>query len=105
MASSLWIGIRRNEGRQDAATREIRKAAGIKFAADRLYYENRHRAKVWIGKPKTGWLSNLSANLKDNASWFPIDKLPDDDSLAFAADVRTIEKWASENPASRRVSY
>ncbi|MCY4652042.1 MAG: NUDIX domain-containing protein, partial [Dehalococcoidia bacterium] len=96
---------RRNEGRQDAAVREIRNATGIKFSADRLYYENRHRAKVWIGKHKTGWLPNLSINLKANASWFPIDKLPDDDSLAFAVDVRTVQKWASENPRSRRVSY
>ena len=45
---------RRNEGRKDAATREVRKTTGINFSADRLYYENRHRAKVWIGKPKTG---------------------------------------------------
>ena len=96
---------RPNEGRKDAAAREIRKATGISFSADRLYYENRHRAKVWIGKPKKGWLSNRSVNLKDNASWFPIDKLPDDDSLAFAVDVRTVEKWASENPGSRRVRY
>ena len=96
---------RRNEGRKDAATREIRKATGIKFSADRLYYENRHRAKVWTGKPKTGWLSSRSINLKDNSSWFPIDKLPDDDSLAFALDVRTVEKWASENPGSCRVRY
>ena len=35
----------------------------------------------------------------------PMDKLPDDDSLAFALDVRTVEKWASENPGSRRASY
>ena len=96
---------RRGEGREDAAIRETHKATGIKFTPDRLYYENRHRAKVWIGKAKTGWLSNLSINLSGGASWFPIDKLPDDDSLAFALDVRTVEKWASENTGSRRASY
>ena len=96
---------RRGEGREDAAIRETHKATGIKFTPDRLYYESRHRAKVWVGKPKTGWLSNLSINLSRGASWFPIDKLPDDDSLAFALDVRTVEKWASENTGSRRASY
>ena len=59
-----------------------------------------------MGKPKTGLLSNLSINLGGGSvRWFPTDKLPNDDSLAFAVDVRTVEKWASENPGSRRVRY
>ena len=32
-------------------------------------------------------------------SLFP--DLPSDENLAFAVDVRTIEKWASENGGSR----
>ena len=45
--------------------------------------------------------------------WFPLDGLPDADSLGFAIDVRTtdvrtidvrtIEKWASEDKGCRRV--
>ena len=97
---------RRNERRQDAAAREIGKATGIEFSIDRLYYANRHQATIWIGKPKTNWLpwnSNKSDNDRPGVQWFSIDELPDDDSLAFAVDVRTVEKWASENPGSRRV--
>lgn len=86
------------ESRRDAAVRETRKSTGIRFTVDRLYYENRHSAKIWQGRPRYG-------NTLPGASWFPIDKLPGDDSLAFAIDVRTIEKWASENRGSRRVSY
>ena len=93
------------ESRQDAATRETHKATGIRFDSHRLYYENRHQAKIWIGKPKRSRISASSSQLNDNAAWFPIDRLPGDDSLAFAIDVRTIEKWANENRASRHPSY
>ena len=96
------------EGRRDAAIRETDKSVGIKFTTNRLYYENRHRAQVWLGKPKASWLPWNSKEPKDSrpgVSWFSIDKLPDDDSLAFAVDVRTVEKWASENSKSRRVRY
>ena len=86
------------EGRRDAAIKETRKSTGITFTADRLYYENRHQARIWLGISRHG-------NTLPSASWFPIDELPDDDSLAFAVDVRTVEKWASENPGSRRVRY
>ena len=99
---------KRNERRQDAATREIREATGIEFNIDRLYYANRHRATIWIGKPKTNWLpwnSNKSNYDHPDVQWFSIDELPDDDSLAFAVDIRTVEKWATENPGSRRVRY
>ena len=37
--------------------------------------------------------------------WFPVEELPDDDSLAFAIDVRTIEKWAADNKGSGRTHY
>ncbi len=99
---------RRDEGRRDAAAREIRKATGIKLSADRLYYENRHRAKVWVGKLKRSWApwaSDQPDSGRADSRWFPIDELPDDDSLAFAVDVRTVEKWASENSGSRRGGY
>ncbi len=96
------------EGRRDTAIREVNKVAEIKIIADHLYYENSHRAKIWLGKSKGGLISWASTHLKgghSKVSWFPIDRLPDDDSLAFAIDVRTIEKWASENPGSHRVRY
>ena len=32
------------------------------------------------------------------SSWFPIYELTNDDSLAFAVDVKIVEKWASEKP-------
>ena len=86
------------QSRRDAAVRETRISTGIRFTAVRLYYENRHQAKIWQGRPKHG-------NTLPRASWFPTDKLPDDDSLAFTLDVRTIEKWVSENPGSRRIRY
>ena len=82
--------------RKNAAIRGASSEAGVKFSPLRLYFENRHRAKVWIGSPR----STVS---KPGATWFPVDGLPDDDSLAFAIDVRAVEKWASENPDSRRV--
>ena len=99
---------RSKESRYDAAMRETHKATSVRFNIDRLYYENRHRAKVWIGKLKRSWspwASNQPEGGQAKSRWFPIDELPDDDSLAFAVDVRTVEKWASENPGSRRVSY
>ena len=82
--------------RRDAAIRAASRDAGVKFTPRDLYFENRHRAKVWIGRPA----SKVSS---PDAKWFPLDRLPDDDSLAFAIDVRTVEKWASENPGTRRV--
>ena len=87
------------ERRIDAAIIETRNETGIVFTPGRLYLENRHRAKVWQGIPGP-YLGKSSGS-----HWFPIDELPDDDSLGFAIDVRTIEKWASENPGSRRIPY
>ncbi len=85
------------ERRRDAAIRETRKAAGVVFRPDRLHLENRHQASVWLGRP-------VSPGEKPfDGRWFPLDGLPDDDSLGFAIDVRAIEKWASENRESRRV--
>ena len=60
-----------------------------------LYYENRHRARIYlaesVGDQTTG----------PGAKWFPLSGRPSDEKLAFAVDVRTIEKWASENGMSR----
>ena len=85
--------------RRDAAIKETQLATGIQFAPERLYYENRHQAQVWLGTLRPP-LPHLA-----HARWFPNDKLPDDDSLAFAIDVRTIEKWAAENNGSSRIGY
>lgn len=87
------------QSRPDAAVSETLKSTGIVFMPERLYYENRHRAQIWLGKV-------LSSELEEiEGCWFPVDKLPNDASLAFAVDVRTVEKWSTENDGSRRLSY
>ena len=88
-----------DRSRRDAAVYETRRASGVEVAVKRLYYENKHRAKIWLAAPikSTEYLSN-------GVAWFPLEALPDDDSVAFAIDVRTIEKWASEHKGSRRIS-
>lgn len=84
---------KKGESRSDAAKREVYKATGVRIAIERLYYENRHDARIYIGKPK----GDPSGN--SNAKWFPLHDLPADEDLAFAVDVRTVEKWARENEA------
>ena len=99
---------RHKESRRAAAMKGTHNSTGVKFNITRLYYTNRHHAQIWLGEPETNWLPWSSKKQNDDrpgVSWFPIDKLPDRASLAFAVDVRTIEKWASENPGSRRVRY
>ena len=91
--------VKGDKGRLVAAIEETRNETGIIFDTDKLYYENRHRARIWRGSPR------LQEGKQFNGRWFPLDGLPDDDSLAFAIDVRTIEKWASENLESRRVHW
>lgn len=88
-----------DRNRRDAAVWSTLQATGIEFTAERLYYENRHNAQIWLGRPPARFPRNFSGR------WFPWDKLPDDDGLAFAIDVRTIEKWASENNGSARIHY
>lgn len=85
--------------RRDAAIRETRSATGIDFVPERLYFENRHQAQVWLGTPCQ------PVHTLANARWFPMTGLPDDDSLAFAIDVRTTEKWAAEHNGTARISY
>lgn len=85
--------------RRDAAIRETQSATGIEFVPERLYYENRHQARIWLGRPR------LPLPQVTRARWFSHDRLPDDDSLCFAIDVRTIERWAAENGGSSRISY
>ncbi len=79
------------ESRSDAAKRGAYKTAGIRVAIYHLYYENRHRARIYLGRPKGEHF------LKSGARWFPIHELPPERDLAFAVDVRTVEKWASGN--------
>ena len=79
-----------------SATYHTDKQTGIQFSVRRLFYHNRHSAKVWLGRV-------YGASLPPRGGrWFSIDALPDDDSLAFGLDVRTIEKWAASNPDSVR---
>ena len=79
------------ESRSDAAKRGAYKTAGIKVAINSLYYENRHRARIYLTKPAYPHKGN------PYVKWFPLDELPSNYELAFAVDVRTIDKWASEN--------
>ncbi len=97
----------KSESRRGAAVRETRKTTGIEFTPERLYYENRHGGQIWLGTYPSRPLSvNLFNGLVGNRPrWFSLDELPDDDSLAYAIDVRTIEKWASENSGSGRIHY
>ena len=88
----------RGRSRRDAAVYETQKASGIKVVVKRSYYENRHRARIWLAAP-IGSMDQAG----DGVAWFGPERLPDDDSLAFAIDVRTIEKWASEHKGSRRI--
>ncbi len=90
---------RSSERRRDVAWRETNRATGLCFDLESLYLKNRHQARVWRGSP------HISTRKSIKGRWFPVDSLPDDDSLGFAIDVRTIEKWAAENPGSRRVSH
>lgn len=89
----------KGKDRRKAAVYWTRKATGMGFTPDRLYYENRHHAQIWLGKPPARLPSHFDGH------WFALDALPDDNSLAFAVDVRTIEKWAAENSGSGRASY
>ena len=100
----------RGKSQRSAAVCGTRQATGIEFTPERLYYENRHDAQIWLGvhplRLFSGrWFVDLFKSLLGHRRWFPLQELPDDDSLAFAIDVRTIEKWASENSGSRRVYY
>ena len=87
----------RGRSRRNAAIEETMQLTGILVTPTQLYYRNRHRAKVWLCK-------FLSSQQMQNGRWFPLNDLPDDESLGFAVDVRTIEKWASDNHGSRRVN-
>ena len=87
---------KRGESRSDAAKKAAYKATGLQVDVDHLYYENRHKARVYLGKPQG------NNSVKSGVRWFPIHELPTDGDLAFAVDVRTIDKWASEIGVSRR---
>ncbi len=110
---SLPGGRAGKRNRRSVAVYRTRRATGVEFTPERLYYENRHQAQIWLGmhppRPlSVRWAVHLIKGPMGNRSggrWFPINQLPDDDSLAYAIDVRTIEKWASENSGSGRVHY
>ena len=106
--------VKHGRGRRDTAVRETLHATGIRFEPHRLYYENRHGARIWFGTPSSPVLrlGPLTLPLQKpngppgnpNLQWFALDELPDDNDLGFAIDVRTVEKWAAENGVSRRVN-
>ncbi|MCY4653338.1 MAG: NUDIX hydrolase [Dehalococcoidia bacterium] len=87
--------IQRGEKRSDAARRETRKAGDVAIAVQSVYYENRHRARIYLAE------SVGDRVIGSGAKWFPLSGLPSDENLAFAVDVRTIKKWASENGIDR----
>ena len=80
-----------SESRSDAARRATYGATGLRVSIDHRYYENRHKARIYLGKPKG------NNSLKPGVRWFPIHELPADEDLAFAVDVRAIEKWARDD--------
>ena len=82
---------KKGESRSDAARKAAYKATGVRVDIDRLYYENRHSARIYLGKPIG------DHPVKPDAKWFSLHDLPGDRDLAFAVDVRTIEKWARDN--------
>ena len=84
------------QGRMDAAVFGAHKATGVEVSIESMYYENRHLARIYLGRPESAGMLN------SNARWFPLGELPDDESLAYAVDVRTIEKWAYDNRAARK---
>ena len=87
--------IQKGEKRSDVATRETRKAAVVAIAVRSVYYENRHHARIYLAE------SVGDQVIGSGAKWFPLSGLPPDENLAFAVDVRTIEKWASKNGIDR----
>ena len=110
----------RGKSRWSAAVYWTRRATGIEFTPERLYYENRHGARIWLGGPPAPrkvsgpWFDGkqwtkparkIPRRVQVTGRWFPLHELPDDNSLAYAIDVRTIEKWASENNGSGRLHY
>lgn len=82
---------RGSERRREVAVRKTYEETGIIMDSRFLYYDNRHNGHVWLGTPLT-YPSELT-----NGKWFSIEQLPDADDLAYAIDVRTIDKWLAEN--------
>lgn len=82
---------KRNQSRSNAAIRATAKVAGVEVGIESLYYENRHSARIYLGKP------TRDDRVKPNARWFSLRELPGNRDLAFAVDVRTVEKWVYDN--------
>lgn len=87
---------KRGESRSDAARKAAYRATGVRVDIDRMYYENRHSARIYLGRPTE------DHQVKSDANWFSLHDLPGDRDLAFAVDVRTVEKWARENGIVRQ---
>ena len=86
---------KRGEGRREVAARITHQKTGIRIAPRFLYYDNRHKAHIWLCNP-LGCSSKLS-----NGRWFSVDQLPDVDDLAYAIDVSAIDKWLANNNRTR----
>lgn len=82
---------KRKERRPDAAVRQTYKDTGIIMDPRFLFYDNGHNAHVWLGTPV-----ERPSKLRDGR-WFSMDQLPVADDLAYAIDVKTIDKWLADN--------
>ena len=86
---------KRGERRREVAVRITDQKTGIRMAPGSLYYDNRHNAHVWFGSPL-----GCPSNLRDGR-WFSLAQLPNGDDLAYAIDVRTIDKWLADNNVTK----
>ena len=86
---------KRGEQRREAAARKVYEETGIIMTPYLLFYDNGHKGHVWLGTP-----IERPSKLRDGR-WFSIDQLPDVDDLAYAIDVKTIDKWLADNTETR----
>ena len=82
---------KKGERRREVAGRQTYEETGIIIDPRFLFYDNRHNAHVWLCNPV-----GCPSKLRDGR-WFALDQLPDADYLAYAIDVRTIDKWLADN--------
>ena len=81
---------KRGERRREVAARITYQKTGIRIDPRSLYYDNRHKAHIWLCNPR-----GCSSNLRDGR-WFSLDQLPDVYDLAYAIDVSAIDKWLAD---------
>ena len=94
----------RGETLKQTAIRETKEETNTRMSADELYYIRPGKTEVWRGRRLGGHLKIQKKECLD-AKWFQRDMLPHHTNLAFRFDKRCLDKWAVENPGSRRVHY